>query len=250
MSKLITIVVASSIGAIIGFTFVNQERIETTTDQNKTLLIKITDRETQKTSPATLEDFKWPGPKKNHDTEFILNGTNKTSTIKSLTTVAGKPISELETQMRPSASGPSGSTAGFLGRNESLLEVLANDNKVVVEENGLTHQQLAAPLLILTQLRKDNKSGMLKFGKNVFYIANFKSSNGFQHSPFGDELKSSEEFTIFNPETKQKLHYSTLVPEMIYRYGFYEGQGTKFRVPPEKIIEFFGKELIKGIALP
>jgi hypothetical protein len=33
--------------------------------------------------------------------------------------------------------------------------------------------------------------------------------------------------------------YSLLVPEMIVRYGFYEGKGTPYRVDPRDVLEVF-----------
>jgi hypothetical protein len=37
----------------------------------------------------------------------------------------------------------------------------------------------------------------------------------------------------------KKLGYALLVPYMIERYGFYEGNGTSYRVDPRKVVEVF-----------
>ena len=78
-------------------------------------------------------------PQKEPETGFVIAGQNPTSLIKLLTQMNGKRIDELESIMRPGKS----SDAGFLGKEESLLEIMAVDNKYVVDDCGLTHQELA-----------------------------------------------------------------------------------------------------------
>src|SRR5262245_44204315 len=74
-------------------------------------------------------------------TGFVVGGKNPTALIGKLTEIAGQPVAQLERTMRPGRL----STAGFLGKNERLLDVLAADNRTVVDDMGLTHQQLARP---------------------------------------------------------------------------------------------------------
>src|SRR6516225_3828158 len=70
-----------------------------------------------------LEDYdiKPVEPKKDAKTGFTVGGKNTTELIRGLTEINGKSIADLEKAMRPGAA----STAGFLGKNEKLLEVLA-----------------------------------------------------------------------------------------------------------------------------
>ena len=44
---------------------------------------------------------------------------------------------------------------------------------------------------------------------------------------------------VTNLETGVSLSYSLLVPQMIERYGFYEGKGTPYRVEPSTVLEVF-----------
>src|SRR2546423_1770790 len=64
-------------------------------------------------------------PKRDPDTGFVVGGKNSTALIRKLTKINGRTIAELEKDMRPGAL----SRAGFLGPKESLLEVLAEDNR-------------------------------------------------------------------------------------------------------------------------
>src|SRR5262245_47020827 len=68
-------------------------------------------------------------PAKDPNTGFIVGGVNKTDGIKKLTEINGRAIAALEKDMRPKAA----STAGFLGKDENLLDVMAADNKAVVD---------------------------------------------------------------------------------------------------------------------
>ena len=80
-------------------------------------------------------------PKKDAKTGFIVGGKNATSLIRTLTEINGRKIAALEKDMRPGASGSGefeGSRVGFLGKDEKLLDVLAMDNKFVVDKLGLT----------------------------------------------------------------------------------------------------------------
>ena len=62
-------------------------------------------------------------------------------------------------------------------------------------------------------------------------------TDGFQDSPFKDGTKTNCDLAIVNVNNGEALSYSLLVPLMIERYGFYEGEGTPYRVDPSKVIE-------------
>ncbi len=126
------------------------------------------------------------------------------------------------------------STKGFLGKDERLLDVLAQDNAFVVDELGATHQELARHLHVLgaiavKQAVKQPKE-LVYHGKKLRVKATL--FRGYAMSPFEDGTKTNCETTIENLETGQKVSYSLLVPHMIERYGFYEGKETPYRVEP------------------
>ena len=62
---------------------------------------------------------------------------------------------------------------------------------------------------------------------------------GYQDSPFHDGTRANSEVTIRNLTNGKTLEYSLLVPDMIERYGFYEGRGTPYRVDPKEILAVF-----------
>ncbi len=195
-------------------------------------------------------------PVKDSKTGFLVGGKNKTSLIRGLTEINNVPIDLLEANMRPGARMKDplkaeayldGSSKGFLGPNEKLLEILAEDNEYVVEKMGLSHQRLARLLKIAASFGSyDNQFNQFSKDKDEFfsyrdnhYKIRIKSWKGDQFSPFLDGTLTYSDAELENLTLKKTLRYSLLLPFMIERYGFYEGKGTAYRVEPKDIIELF-----------
>ena len=176
-------------------------------------------------------------PTKDPKTGFVVGGKNSTSLLKKLKEIAGRPIADLEKDMRPGAL----SGKGFLGKEERLLDVLAADNRYVVDTLGLTHQELARHLHLLGALAVKHASvkprEITYRGKK--YRLKATCFRGFQDSPFEDGTRANCDVTVENLGSGKKVGYSLLVPFMIERYGFYEGKGTPYRVEPKTVLEVF-----------
>lgn len=168
--------------------------------------------------------------KKDEKTGFIIGGKNAMSVITRLLEFNGLTIAELEREMRPGAA----SAAGFLGADEDLLQVLASDNELVTKTLGRTHQELALHLRILAAIGGKQREPFLYHGRR--FKVRFIYSRGYQDSPFRDGTRASSEAIIENLASGKELKYSLLVPDMIERYGFYEGKGTSYRVDPKDIV--------------
>jgi hypothetical protein len=186
-------------------------------------------------------------------TGFIVGGKNATAVILGLKELNGRTIDDLEKDMRPPPgkledlpetelsefTGGARSRFGFLGRTEKLLEVMAEDNRCVVEQLGLTHQALARPLLVMPALvRLKNHHGQVTYRGRQFHVEvdDFK---GYQLSPFRDGTKTNMDVEVKNISNGKSIRYSLLVPQMIERYGFYEGKGLRYRVEPLEVLEVF-----------
>jgi hypothetical protein len=176
-------------------------------------------------------------PKRDDATGFVVGGKNATELIAKLPFLAGRTIKALEKDMRPGAL----STKGFLGKDESLLEILANDNKFVVDTKGLTHQQLARPLHIVGAIAdkhsKDEPYEFLYHGRK--YKVSAIRFRGFVESPFEDGTKTNVAVNITNAKNGKTISTSLIVPHLIERYGFYEGKGTPYRLEPTDILDVF-----------
>ncbi len=174
------------------------------------------------------------------DTGFKIGGKNSTHLIRQLSSLNGATISTLEEIMRPGASHTNGSRSEFLGNNESLIDVLAEDNHYVVDQLGLTHQQLVFPLRLILQACRHGLVGDDEFAyKGEVYSLSILGWMGFQTSPFGDDSTGSQDCVIRNLTHDTKISFPSLGPELISRYGFYEGKGTRYRVDPRDILKVF-----------
>jgi hypothetical protein len=174
-------------------------------------------------------------PRKDPKTGFVEGGKNATALVRGLPEIAGQSIAKLEKRMRPGQD----SRAGFLGKDESLLEVLAADNRYVVDELGLSHQEIAKHLHIIGAIAAKQAStkavDILYRGQRLrLQSIHYK---GFQDSPFDDGTKTSIDATVENVGSGKKLTFSLLLPHMIERYGFYEGKGTPYRVDSRAVLE-------------
>jgi hypothetical protein len=184
-------------------------------------------------------------PEKDPRTGFVVGGRNETTLIRKLTKLNGRTIAELEADMRPGAMTEVGSEKGFLGPKESLLAVLAADNDYVLGDLKLTHQELARRLRLMAahglkvltdsgKLGLERKASFTYHGRR--FTIEYEFTKGDQLSPFKDGTKTGAYADLVIADTGKKLGFSLLVPDMIERYGFYEGTGTPYRVDPKAIV--------------
>ena len=189
--------------------------------------------------PASLGVKPFPA-EEDPRTGFVVAGKNPTALIRTLKGINGRTIAELERDMRPGAA----SEAGFLGKDEGLLDVLAADNEFVVDAKGLTHQELARHMHILAAIGGKVGEGEFRYHGRRFRVKGIYA-RGFQLSPFRDGTKTNAEAVVRNLDNGEEIRYSLLVPQMVERYGFYEGKGTTYRVDPRRLLEvldFLGEE--------
>jgi len=174
---------------------------------------------------------------------LMIAGDNDSETIRNCEAINGLSISELEELMRPGQQDERSSQLGFLGKDERLVEILVSDNEFV-KSKGLTHRELAIPVLQICQhaIAKRGSTAQaveIEHG-GVRWRVQLVESKGFQYSPFDDKTKTNIDYAITNLDNKKMLKFSGLVPIMIERYGFYEGHGTPYRVEPADLIDLLG----------
>src|SRR5262249_15628761 len=145
-----------------------------------------------------------PGEEGPHD-QLPRGGKNATALVRGLTAINGRTIAALEKDMRPGAKSEVGSVKGFLGPDERLLDVLADDNRYVVEELGLTHQELARHLHVLAGIgAKFGNEEFLYHGRRFKVTGLDVATAGYQLSPFHDGTKANQEATVHNRDNGTK----------------------------------------------
>ena len=172
-------------------------------------------------------------PEKIDSSGFVIGGKNSTRLIRNIGSLNDQSIADLEKRLKPGRD----SMAGFMGASESFLDVLSNDNDFVLGEN-FTHQDLAEPLLFAREFSLKGLGRDFEY-KGKKYKVETTSYRGMQFSPFNDHTSTNIDMNITNIESGENLSCSGLLPDMIARYGFYEGKGTSYRLEPSKIIDMF-----------
>jgi hypothetical protein len=177
--------------------------------------------------------------------------------IPNMTAINGVPIETIERRARPctSAGGiltedhvEGESYTGFLGKEESLKDVLLQDWQTV-RNLGLTHIQIADHLEYLMNQAKQSKGwrveltytipGYERQNLRVVYVqtkgiqSDIFRPEGEEGAPWGDEC------IILNQNTGDRItHCASGTIRYIRDYGFYEGGGdtNPFRLDPLKLI--------------
>jgi len=222
---------------------------------------------------------------------FTIGGRNETEIIRRIKSITGVSLETLSLRARGSSVhgfGPSedewegvagvgmrSSWEGFLApqrdldsEGEALRNLLIADNELVLGK-GLTHQELATPILKAIEAYVLYEKTDMEFNGRHYRLSpgwmggsvdlvplsprteeerqreaelvRLRSSGwtgrGVQGSVFRDELFSNRVFEFTDMETNQIFSIDGLTPHLIYRYGFY--QGGPYRAQPEAIIDFF-----------
>ena len=179
----------------------------------------------------------------------------------------GVPIEELEKRMRLGNY----SEVGFLGKEESLLDVVHTDEETI-RKLGVTHVQIADRLeyFILRYVQGNadffNPNKRLTGQKLVDAYETFEmegidvdqlyqivghTRRGYQLCPWGDDTEpttkiylipgghhpySNLEITVKNNKSDESLSFPGLIVHLIKDHHFYEGKQSSYRVDPENAV--------------
>lgn len=169
---------------------------------------------------------------------FNIGGMNESSRIRALTSLNETPRVVLDRRMR------SGMTA-FLSEDESLFEVMADDNDAVLRM-GLTHQQLADFLSYFRRAAKyaEEQTGqipqLIQFNGRTY---RYGRTSGRQtvglSSPFDPEDFGVQNELIKCLDDGSEIYQSELMSTLIRKYGFYGGREVG-GIGPTEIAELAG----------
>jgi hypothetical protein len=193
-------------------------------------------------------------PLRKEESGFRIGGRNTSPAIKGLKTLNGAPIREVQNNMYPGVPIPDSweklksalegavvygvpSDDGFIETDEKLIDVLVEQNLMVTRRLQMTHQNLIKPLYRITGAFRN---GFLQDGSRFLYNgAAFRiegrSAGQPLYSPFMDGTRSRTYLVVENLSNTEQVVFSTLLPEMIYRYGFYESASVSHHLSPEAI---------------
>ena len=173
-------------------------------------------------------------------------------------TINGVPVVQIQSKMRP-LENPYESP--YLGDGELFAEVIQQDDNLVASL-GLTHAQLGGFLQQFCDAQNEFAKSMFesmplgelpKFVDRTGNSDNYgnptclvelpdgsqfgiraKSWRGLKDSPFLDGEATHSDYTLTDLQTGDTLTFSGLIPKMVGKYGFYEGN-VSYRVEPRNI---------------
>lgn len=163
----------------------------------------------------------------------------------------------VENRCRPGPGPDHVCTAGMLAPDESLRDILEQDEQTL-ERLGVTRFQIADVLEAAAESAKERwgsrpDTGTLTLGDSKYRIESTQYM-GFQESPFDPPHRTSyaphshRNVTVYNA-ANQPFQFGGLLPHLIRQHGFFEGNAqtttyrfdgiTCFRVDPEECVRFF-----------
>ncbi len=146
-------------------------------------------------------------------------------------------IKTLEQKMRPGVL----SAGGFLGNNESLSDIIVEDNNTL-SSIGVSHKQIETKLTELIDLALN--SGTKKYSNQDFRVK-VNIFTGFQICPwtrnihqeqciFGSGVKyGSIDWIITNKKKKLTVSGPGLLVHLIGDHHFFEGKESTYRIEPQ-----------------
>lgn len=149
------------------------------------------------------------------------------------------PLERLEHRLSPGGSQAESSGVedsfwdyseqGFLGVDESLLDIVHADWSVV-EKYGTTHREIAE--LLTTAIKK------YEVPNSEYTIKFIASSDGLQSCPWECKSQYSGNIIMVNHNLHQKslIVVTELHPHLISEHYFFEGRKTIYRADPEILI--------------
>lgn len=139
-------------------------------------------------------------------------------------------LDQVEAKMRPSEDF----RHGFLGRDpRKLIQILAED-QARVTGLGLSDETIADRL---QQIADEAKEG---YGETVLvekkYIVRVSAARGKIPCPWGHPgLFPKTHIDLRRTDTDDRLVWTDLAIHLIREHGFYQGQGSPYRLDPETI---------------
>lgn len=128
---------------------------------------------------------------------------------------------------------------GFLGEDDrSLLDIVAAD-LAVLEARGVTQQQLGQAMRALMEKGLTGMGMEVDAGK---WLVKTEEYMGRMGCPFKDGHRAAKRNTTLTDKASgQTITFSDLNIHLIEKHGFFQGEGSPYRLEPEVLAELVVK---------
>ncbi len=124
---------------------------------------------------------------------------------------------------------------GFLGHDQRAVQTIVATDAAELARLGCTHEQLAARMAEITAKARPAQGASARIDDRI--DARVDDARGLLACPWGcphPYLKSVT--TISRRGTTASIHWSDLGVHLIAAHGFFQGQGSPFRLEPRDLV--------------
>lgn len=145
---------------------------------------------------------------------------------------SSEPLNTIELAMQPGQI----TCDGFLGNDSRpLADILAAD-QAEVDRLGLSHHQMARRMIEFRDAGRNAMGDLVVVPPH--WEVRVDSARGKLPCPFGEPgLYPKINITVRNVWNGGEITFTDLHIHLIDLHGFYEGQGTAFRIEPARLAE-------------
>lgn len=124
---------------------------------------------------------------------------------------------------------------GFLGHDTRHVHDIIEADSHTLARLGVSREQIADRLQYFIDEAKKGLEGPVEL---EHFIAQIRWSRGMLPSPFGGAKRLYHKIvaTVRNTRLQREIRYTQLNVQMIREHGFFEGQGSVFRIDPEEVV--------------
>lgn len=123
---------------------------------------------------------------------------------------------------------------GMLGDDPRRLEEIIDEDNSTVVQLGVTHEQIADALAEVLMRAKEQLGRPVKVDDNL--TATYQEAMGRIPSPWpGEGVFEKGEVELVDEHTGDTLRITPLGIHLIGEHGFYNGRGSQYRIPPERV---------------
>jgi hypothetical protein len=125
---------------------------------------------------------------------------------------------------------------GFLGEDPRHVSDIVQADEITLKSMGITREPIAARLQYLIN---EGKKGLEAPVEIENFMVTVQWTRGLIACPFGEPgLHPKIIATVHNKSLNQSIQYSQLNVHLIREHGFFEGEGSQFRMEPAALVQF------------
>jgi len=127
---------------------------------------------------------------------------------------------------------------GFLGNDSRHVHDIVQHDAITLDRLGITTKEIADRMQYFIDKGKDALEDKLELDEYTIQVI---WSRGMLPCPFGEPRLHHKIFIVLrNNAINKSIRYTQLNVHLIKEHGFFEGEGSVFRLDPEELVTVLG----------